>query len=308
MSHLKLRKEKNCLNCNAQLIDRYCHICGQENIEPKESVGHLLGHYVEDVTHFDGKFFLSLKYLIFRPGFLSMEYIKGRRAAYLNPIRMYVFTSAFFFLFLFLMSGHEKAENKPDTSKNIQTNLDTSGIQKYHSRQQYDSLVEKGIVKDGWFRRKYIEKEFDIREKYQGNKAQFFENLREEFLHELPKIIFVSLPFFALLLKLFYRRNRELYYVDHIIFSFHQYTFIFFFFFAFMAMNAMFDFFHSHIPGFLVFFMLLGLFYYLYKALRVFYHQNRLKTILKYILISIIFFFVILAIFTLFSIFIIYKI
>lgn len=86
---------------------RYCHVCGQENIEPKESFWHLVTHFVYDVTHFDGKFFSTLKYLLFRPGFLSSEYLIGRRASYLHPIRMYVFTSAFFFLIFFSLNKDE---------------------------------------------------------------------------------------------------------------------------------------------------------------------------------------------------------
>jgi ABC-type multidrug transport system fused ATPase/permease subunit len=80
---------------------RYCHVCGQENVVPKETFWHLVTHFVYDITHFDGKFFSSVKYLLLRPGFLSREYMRGRRNSYLNPIRMYVFTSAFFFVFFF---------------------------------------------------------------------------------------------------------------------------------------------------------------------------------------------------------------
>lgn len=115
MSHLKERKEKNCLNCGAEVQGRYCHICGQENIEPKESFWHLITHFVYDVTHFDGKFFSTLKYLLFRPGFLSHEYLRGRRASYLHPIRMYVFTSAFFFLIFFSMNKQEDVVHVTET-------------------------------------------------------------------------------------------------------------------------------------------------------------------------------------------------
>lgn len=101
MSHSKEREEKICLNCGAALADRYCHNCGQENTEPKETIWTLVSHFFNDITHFDGKFFSTVKYLITKPGFLSAEYIKGRRASYLHPIRMYVFTSAFFFIIFF---------------------------------------------------------------------------------------------------------------------------------------------------------------------------------------------------------------
>lgn len=110
MSHLHQRKEKNCLNCDTHVIGHYCHNCGQENIEPKESVWHLVSHFFQDMTHFDGKFFTSLKDLIVKPGFLSNEYMIGRRVRYLNPIRMYLFTSAIFFLLFFsLYSVDEKS-------------------------------------------------------------------------------------------------------------------------------------------------------------------------------------------------------
>jgi Protein of unknown function (DUF3667) len=121
LSHLKERVEKNCLNCNAQVQGKYCHICGQENIEPKESVLHLVNHFFQDITHFDGKFFTSLKQLIFRPGFLSREYMIGRRASHLNPIRMYVFASALFFLIFFSLYHF-------NPGKNIKVNTEVNGM------------------------------------------------------------------------------------------------------------------------------------------------------------------------------------
>jgi hypothetical protein len=109
VSHRQERKEKDCLNCGALVKGRYCHICGQENVLAKESFGHLVTHFFYDITHFDSKFFDSLRYLLFRPGFLPKEYLKGRRVSYLNPIRMYVFTSAFFFIIFFSLFKVEDA-------------------------------------------------------------------------------------------------------------------------------------------------------------------------------------------------------
>jgi uncharacterized protein DUF3667 len=101
VSHAPERSEKSCLNCGTTVIGRYCHVCGQENVEPKESFWHLVTHFFNDITHFDGKFFTTLKDLLIKPGFLSKEYMAGKRASYLNPVRMYVFTSAIFFLLFF---------------------------------------------------------------------------------------------------------------------------------------------------------------------------------------------------------------
>src|SRR4029078_1863472 len=107
VSHSPLRKEANCLNCCATVQGRYCHICGQENVEPKETFWHMFIHFFYDITHFDSKFFETVKDLVFKPGFLSKEYVKGKRASYLHPVRMYVFTSAMFFLVFFSLFKNE---------------------------------------------------------------------------------------------------------------------------------------------------------------------------------------------------------
>ena len=84
---------------------------------PHETFWHMVKHFLYDITHFDSKFFDSMKYLLFKPGFLPQEYIKGRRASYLNPVKKYVFTSAVFFLlfFSFFISTNsiEKGLNGP---------------------------------------------------------------------------------------------------------------------------------------------------------------------------------------------------
>jgi len=134
LSHFKERKEKNCLNCNTEVQGRFCQVCGQENLEPKETVWHFITHFFYDITHFDGKFFNTVKYLIAKPGFLSKEYIAGRRMTYLHPIRMYVFTSAFFFIVFFslfkadsLMKGSDQ-DNESLLKELVEarTSLDTA--------------------------------------------------------------------------------------------------------------------------------------------------------------------------------------
>jgi hypothetical protein len=108
MSHQHERKEKKCLNCGADLYDRFCHKCGQENIEPRQSFWQLTVHFFEDLTHFDGKFFTTVKYMFTKPGLLTSEYVNGKRAAYVNPIRMYLFVSAMFFIVFGMLSHNEE--------------------------------------------------------------------------------------------------------------------------------------------------------------------------------------------------------
>ncbi len=114
----------------------------------------MLTHFVFDLFHFDGKFFSTLKYLLFRPGFLSKEHLKGRRASYLHPIRMYVFTSAFFFLIFFNFFQNTEVFIKIDSTttrtvagdmatlnaKKLQLEKSKSVLDKLFAKQQSDSL------------------------------------------------------------------------------------------------------------------------------------------------------------------------
>lgn len=318
MSHLKERKDKNCLNCNAVVHGRYCSVCGQENLEPQESAGHLVSHFFNDITHFDGKFFSSLKYVLFNPGFLSEEYMAGRRASYLNPVRMYVFTSFIFFLLFFSFSnndevkvtrpseGKHKREQKdtaihiaagPGASKDtipIQVkdgNIDvgnsfTINTNEYRDLKQYDSLTDAGKVKDNFFKRWIVRKELRSRGKY-GDRRAFDEKLVENFKHNVPQIFFLSLPLLALALKLLYIRRKRFYYVAHAIFSIHLFIFTYIAVLIIYGLDFLSDL--PYMSWISVINILAGfaIVYYWYKAMRNFYGQSRWKTIIKFILVII---------------------
>ena len=91
-----IRKEKNCLNCNAEVNGVYCPECGQPNREPVLGIKDLLGDFIHMMTHFDGKFFSTVRMLITKPGYLSRAFLSGQRMKYLPPVQMYVLTSAIF--------------------------------------------------------------------------------------------------------------------------------------------------------------------------------------------------------------------
>src|ERR1700740_370852 len=99
------RKENDCLNCGAILEGRFCHNCGQENLEMKESFRPMMRHAISDYFHFDDQCFSTLKPLLFKPGKLTVEYNSGHRASYLHPVKMYIFISVIYFLLLFQSNG-----------------------------------------------------------------------------------------------------------------------------------------------------------------------------------------------------------
>jgi len=76
----------------------------------------LVQHFFYDITHFDGKYFDTLRLLFRRPGYLSKAFMAGKRASYVDPVRMYIFTSAFFFLlfYSFFFLAHKEHLNIGD--------------------------------------------------------------------------------------------------------------------------------------------------------------------------------------------------
>ena len=352
MSHSEEREEKICLNCNAALYGRYCHVCGQENIEPRQSAWHLITHFFYDITHFDGKFFTTLKDLLVKPGFLSSEYIKGKRMSYLHPIRMYVFTSAFFFIIFFSLfnaknlhihDNTKKAQKQAEIGmqealKGARTKEDSLAIEnalggiknmnlqpKIHkdsddneggigfsldsasrvdrSVSSYDSAQDAlpPAQRDSWLKRLAKRKTIDLNVRYKDNSKGLMEEFMNVLLHNFPKLLFVSLPVFALLLELLYiRRRKQFYYADHGIFAIHVYIYSFISLLFIFAINAI-----SNLTGWKWLWLfnlaiILYTIYYYYKAMRNFYRQGRAKTFFKYMFLLFFSFIAILVLFVFF--------
>jgi hypothetical protein len=81
-----------CASCARPLTGPYCSHCGEEAVGPHAlTVRHFVGHTLAHETlHVDGKIWRTLRYLFFRPGFLTAEYCAGRRRLYVNPVRIFI--------------------------------------------------------------------------------------------------------------------------------------------------------------------------------------------------------------------------
>ncbi|TLY63744.1 MAG: DUF3667 domain-containing protein [Gammaproteobacteria bacterium] len=77
---------------------RYCSACGQRLEPPVHSVWHFTKVAFEDLTHADSRLWRTLTALLFKPGYLTREFLAGRRARYLPPVRLYLVLSVVFFL------------------------------------------------------------------------------------------------------------------------------------------------------------------------------------------------------------------
>jgi len=89
---------ENCLNCGEVLRGQHCAHCGQRAKVRVLSLGSLLRDVFGDITNFDSRLWRTLKPLAFKPGYLTAEFLKGRRVHYTPPFRMYLMVSVAFFL------------------------------------------------------------------------------------------------------------------------------------------------------------------------------------------------------------------
>ncbi|RYG38974.1 MAG: DUF3667 domain-containing protein, partial [Chitinophagaceae bacterium] len=103
-----------CQSCGALFQGKYCSICGEKKLEKSDfSMEKFLSQTVDVFTHFDGKFFRTIKLLLFFPGKLTTEALAGRRVKYMKPVQLFfVICVASFFTFGGWDLLHSKLENQ----------------------------------------------------------------------------------------------------------------------------------------------------------------------------------------------------
>jgi hypothetical protein len=238
MSKSKLRQEDNCLNCGQKVHTRFCSHCGQENKEPYETFWGLLFHFIEDIFHYDGKLFSTIRVLFTKPGYLSAEYLSGKRTTYLHPIRFYLFTSAFFFICLFyvfhpLESYLEKPEANSKKELSVPAISFKNGLivdEKANPKTYTDYLKDQSKLpvakRDSEWEQKLVKQAYSVGEEY-GNSEELVKALADILLHKLSTILFIALPLLAFILQLVFIRRKGFYYMHHGIFVLHVATSLF---------------------------------------------------------------------------------
>lgn len=112
---------ENCLNCGEVLTGQHCSHCGQPATVRVLSLWGLTKDVIGDLLDADSRVWRTLWPLAFRPGLLTQEFLRGRRASYTPPFRMYLVLSlVFFVLASFDDPGSEVAVQLDDGGTNIQ--------------------------------------------------------------------------------------------------------------------------------------------------------------------------------------------
>lgn len=248
----------SCLNCGQDLRGDYCEKCGQKRIRPYRSFPYLVKELLGSYFNFDSSLYRTLLKLVVYPGELTIRYSEGQRTKYIHPIRLYVFTSLVFFILFGLMINRQQGqasisiggadgENIPVNELDSLTSAenDTTGSififsEEYPMRntpeemQAYlDSLPAE--EQPGWFSRALIMKSIQLQSDVKSGEDVNRE-LMGDFLSNLPKMMFLLLPLFALVVWLFYIR-KDMYYEEHLIYSLHIHIFLFILILVFMLLQ-----------------------------------------------------------------------
>ena len=280
-----------CQNCAAPLSGPYCSACGQHDVDYNRSFWHIVEEALEGFLHFDGKFFKSARYIFTRPGFLTTEFIAGRRAQYTNPIRFYLFASFLFFAASVLMSGF----STPPAERNAavpQTGTDVVGAN-VNVPETNRRSPESGLTRDSKLtpethvdaalpnvagRRSWLDDPLRIR--FDSTDTASAKNVTDEFWHLLPEMLFFCVPLLALALKLIYLGSGRLY-IEHLIFALHIQALAFLSFILIKAGGLLGSQAGKGVESAVGTILLLGMFCLIYCAYRRTYGQNRIRTASK---------------------------
>jgi hypothetical protein len=291
----------HCANCGAERAGSYCSRCGQNDRDYQRALPPLVSELLREAFELDSRLVRTLKLLLWKPGALALEFSKNRRASYVSPIRLYLFVSILFFFFLSLGAeiGSDDSQERPqvqvqvDAVEDADTGLLLSLLeeeQKSRAREilnRSDSSIARLVLLQ-------IAADLQQEDLEMLNPLFIFllgeavdamhdpTSVFRQFMDNLGVGMFVMLPVYALLLKLFYPFGKR-YYVENLVFSTHLHTFIYIVFLGEMLLST-----DTNIGWLEAGQDLAGsalniwIFVYHYLALRRYFGEGRVVTMFKY--------------------------
>jgi hypothetical protein len=276
-----------CDNCGASVLDRYCSRCGQRLEPPMHSLGHFLTVAMEDVTHADSRLWRTLWALLFKPGFLTRQFLDGRRASYLPPVRLYLVLSVVFFIWF--SATHQKMTvlrlDAPRSAGN--------GAAAAPGRHEYGPMAKAEPEESAQQQAERVCPDLSPQGPWQdwilGRVTHACRlvvldegrSVRDAFLHNLPRAMFLFLPLLAAGMMLLYWWPRH-YYVEHLLLFVHNHAFGFLL--LLLAAGAA-----ALLPvaaSWIRFALCLYIPWYVYRSMRVVYGQGRWLTFGKLVALS----------------------
>ncbi len=209
--------DAKCRNCAAPLAGQYCSACGQRHKLRVITLWELFRSLIGDLFELDSRLWRSLLPLVFRPGFLTREYLSGKRAFYTPPLRMYLVLSVTFFLLLSIGSDDSDLEislNDLDITLNDGTEL--SDEHPETTLAQCEEIEISGIFGSAAL-------QSALRERCKRFVVEGFGQFLKDVGENIPKMMFFLLPLIALFMKFLYLGSNR-YYVEHLLFFVHYHS------------------------------------------------------------------------------------
>ena len=288
-----------CANCGAERTAQFCPHCGQNDRDYQRALPPMLGEILRETFEVDSRLLSTLKLLLFQPGELSREFSRNRRASYVTPIRLYLFVSLAFFFLLSLAADIDVTADRSQSAVAEVASGEAADLDVIRKRldEQHRFKVDAILVrpKDSLSRFLILEmaQAYDPAEGDVSTPDRFLFNLAvdglygprlayERVLVNLPVAMFVMLPVYAGLLALLYYGRRR-FFVEHLVFAVHVQTFAFMVFTLLLLLPnqtsvAALD----QIIGGVSAVLLVSTFIYQYLALRHYYGEGRARTLIKF--------------------------
>ncbi|HYX73102.1 MAG TPA: DUF3667 domain-containing protein [Steroidobacteraceae bacterium] len=275
-----------CDNCGAGVYGRYCGACGQRLEPAVHSLWHFTKLATEDLTHADSRLWRTLGALLFRPGYLTREFLNGRRARYLPPLRLYLVISVIFFLWASATQPVRVIEIKaPEhgAPAGTVTPLEDEAllgkpIPGESDEQRAERVCASHVNYDGPWQQRI---QPAARRACARMLADNFRSLQEAFMHNLPRAMFLFLPILAGMMMLMYWRPRH-FYVEHLLLFVHTHAFVFLLLMLAGVASALL----APLGGWISAAATLYIAWYAYRSMRVVYRQKRSLTLGKLALLS----------------------
>ncbi|HVG55038.1 MAG TPA: DUF3667 domain-containing protein [Vicinamibacterales bacterium] len=228
-----LTAPSHCLNCGAALQGTFCSHCGQRVIPAHPTVRELAGDAYDELVGWDGKFAATIRTLITRPGALTHEFLEGRRARYLSPVRLYLMCSVVYFVAAAMVPLPVSNDGRFDFSVGV--GVGSVAEQQTPGEAAFAKAVAAGsgalTPDDRILVAQYISEQPGAFQPLMRAMATDFAGLQRRILEIMPRALFLLIPALAAILALFHRRRP---YPDHLYFALHLQTFAF----AVLALSA----------------------------------------------------------------------
>jgi hypothetical protein len=267
----------NCTNCGAPVAGKYCSACGQSVEYHLHSLWDLLGEAAEVLTHADSRLWRTLVPLLFRPGFLTQQFLAGRRASYIPPFRLYLVVSVLFFLVVSLSQSPAVQRTITVQSSAAAEGSSQTQAQGKSAAELCESLVGHTLI-PGANKLRHTFLDACIKSQADNGRA-----LRENFIRNIGRSMFLFLPLLAAFMKLLYWRPKRSY-VTHLVLLLHNHAFVFLLIAIVLAEE---HWFHvntvSSWPALIVNGYII---YYLYRSMRRVYAQGWWRTLIKFAVLS----------------------